>query len=123
MGFASGALTTSISVNGPPMVLWLEAHRVRPVEFRATLAASFLALNLAGAGVLLAAEGHAGLRPRRPAAASPLVAAGYALGAVAFRRIDRDRFFTLALALVLCTGAASVAAGGGRAVGGRHAHW
>ena len=111
VGFASGALTTSISVSGPPMVLWLEAHRVRPEEFRATLAASFLALNLAGAGVLLAAEGNAAFDLGVLPPLLLLVAAGYGLGAFAFRRLDRERFFTLALALVLCTGAASVAAG------------
>jgi hypothetical protein len=33
------------------------------------------------------------------------------LGAVAFRRLDADRFFTLVLVLVICTGAASVLAG------------
>lgn len=113
VGFASGALTTSISVSGPPMVLWLEARGVRPEEFRATLAASFLALNLAGAGVLLAAEGGAAFDLGVLPPLLGLVVAGYALGALAFRRLDRERFFTLALALVLCTGAASVAAGAG----------
>ena len=111
VGFASGVLTTSISVSGPPMVLWLEAHGVRPEEFRATLAASFLALNLAGAGVLLAAEGQAAFDLGVLPPLLLLVAAGYGLGALAFRRLDRERFFTLALALVPCTGAASVAAG------------
>jgi uncharacterized membrane protein YfcA len=40
-----------------------------------------------------------------------LVMAGYALGALAFRRLDRDRFFKLVLALVAVTGLASVIAG------------
>ena len=111
VGFASGALTTSISVSGPPIVLWLEAHGVRPAEFRETLAASFLALNLAGAAVLLAAEGEEAFDLGILPPLLLLVAVGYALGALAFRRLDRERFFTLALALVLCTGAASVGAG------------
>lgn len=111
VGFASGALTTSISVSGPPIVLWLEAHGVRPAEFRETLAASFLALNLAGAAVLLAAEGEEAFDLGILPPLLLLVAVGYALGALAFRRLDRERFFTLALALVLCTGAASVVAG------------
>lgn len=111
VGFASGALTTSISVSGPPIVLWLEAHGVRPAEFRATLAGSFLALNLAGAAVLLAAEGDEAFDLGILPPLLLLVAVGYALGALAFRRLDRERFFTLALALVLCTGAASVVAG------------
>jgi hypothetical protein len=40
-----------------------------------------------------------------------LVVVGYALGALAFRRLDRERFYTVALALVAGTGAASVVAG------------
>jgi uncharacterized membrane protein YfcA len=109
-GFASGALTTSISVSGPPIVLWLEAHKVRPDEFRASLAASFLVLNLMGGAVLFVAEGSA-LDADVVLPLLGLVLAGYALGAVAFRRLEGDRFFALALALVACTGAASLAAG------------
>jgi uncharacterized protein len=110
-GFASGALTTSISVSGPPIVLWLEARGVRPEEFRASLAASFLALNLAGGAVLLGAEGSGALDAGVVAPLLALVAAGYALGALAFRRLDRERFFNLVLILVACTGVASVVAG------------
>jgi uncharacterized protein len=110
-GFASGVLSTSISVSGPPIVLWLEARGVRPREFRATLAASFLALNLAGGAVLLAAKGTGGLDLVDAGWLLALVAAGYAVGAVAFRRLDRERFFALVLALVAATGVASVVAG------------
>ena len=110
-GLLSGALTTSISVSGPPIVLWLEARRVSPEEFRATLAGSFLALNLAGGVVLVAAEGSGALDAAAVGALLGLVAVGYAVGAVAFRRIDRERFFTLVLVLVAATGVASVVAG------------
>jgi uncharacterized membrane protein YfcA len=111
VGFASGALTTSISVSGPPIVLWLEARGVRPEEFRASLAASFLALNLAGGALLLALEGAGALDAGAVAPLLGLVVAGYVLGALAFRRLDRERFFNLVLALVAATGAASVFAG------------
>jgi hypothetical protein len=110
-GFASGVLSTSISVSGPPIVLWLEARGVRPREFRATLAASFLALNLTGGAVLLAAKGTGGFDLVDAGWLLALVAAGYAVGAVAFRRLDRERFFALVLALVAATGVASVVAG------------
>jgi len=40
-----------------------------------------------------------------------LVLAGHVIGALAFRRIDVRRFFPLVLALVVCAGAASIAAG------------
>jgi uncharacterized protein len=109
-GFVSGALTTSISVSGPPLVLWLEARGVPPEEFRATLAASFLALNMAGGVILVALEGLA-VEAGPVALLLALVVAGYALGALAFRRLDRERFFNIVLVLVTLTGVASVVAG------------
>jgi uncharacterized protein len=110
-GFTSGALTTSINVSGPPIVLWLEARGAPPEEFRASLAATFLALDLAGGGLLLAAKGTESIDLAKVGPLLALVVAGYALGAWAFRRLNRERFYTLVLALVACTGAASVVAG------------
>jgi uncharacterized protein len=110
-GLASGALTTSISVSGPPLVLWLRARGVEPEEFRASLAASFLVLNVAGGVVLLAAEGSGAFDGGAIALLLAVVVAGYAVGAVAFRRLDRELFFNIVLALVALTGLASVVAG------------
>jgi uncharacterized membrane protein YfcA len=111
VGLTSGALTTSTSVSGPPIVLWLERQGLSPADFRAALAWSFLALNAAGWAVVLVAGGGdvVGLGTLLPLAA--LVIAGHALGAVAFRRLDRRRFRAAVLALVLAAGVASVAAG------------
>jgi uncharacterized protein len=111
VGFLSGALTTSISVSGPPIVLWLEAHGIGPSEFRASLAASFLALNLIGWVMLIAAEGSPAVDAGVVAPLLGVVVVGYALGSLAFRRLGGERFFGIALALVLCTGAASLVAG------------
>jgi uncharacterized membrane protein YfcA len=110
-GFVSGALTTSINVSGPPIVLWLESRGASPEEFRASLAATFLVLDLAGGAVLLAGESSASIDAGRVGPLLALVAAGYALGAWAFRRLNRERFYTLVLALVACTGVASIVAG------------
>jgi uncharacterized protein len=110
-GLTSGVLTTSISVSGPPLVLWLEARGMRPAEFRATLAASFLALNLVGGAVVLAAEGSGGFDAAVAGPLLALVVGGYALGALAFRRLDAERFFGFVLGLVVVTGIASVVAG------------
>jgi uncharacterized protein len=110
-GFLSGALTTSISVSGPPLVLWLEARGVHPEEFRASLAASFLALNLAGGMILVALEGSGAFDAGAVALLLVLVVAGYGVGALAFRRLDREKFFNLVLVLVALTGVASVVAG------------
>jgi uncharacterized membrane protein YfcA len=110
-GFVSGALTTSINVSGPPVVLWLEARGASPEEFRESLAATFLVLDLTGGALLLAAEGSGSIEPAKVGPLLALVVAGYALGAVAFRRLDRERFYTLVLVLVTCTGVASIVAG------------
>jgi len=110
-GFASGVLSTSISVSGPPIVLWLEARGVRPEEFRATLSASFLGLNLVGGALLVSVKGSGGLDAGEVGWLLGMVVVGYALGALAFRRIDHERFFAVVLLLVAGTGAASVVAG------------
>jgi uncharacterized membrane protein YfcA len=109
-GFLSGVLTTSISISGPPLVLWLEAQGLRPAEFRATLAAAFLALNLAGWAVLGVA-GDATAELGELLVLLGLVLAGHLLGTLAFRRLDHERFYRVVLVLVLITGAASVVAG------------
>ena len=110
-GLTSGVLTTSISISGPPLVLWLEAQELHPAEFRATLAALFLALNLLGGAVLLGIEGSGAVDLGELAPLLGLVLIGYALGAFAFRRLDQRRFATVVIALVICTGVASVLAG------------
>ena len=110
-GFLSGVLTTSISVNGPPLALWLEGERVPPRSLRATLAAAFLALDVAGVALIVAREGADTVDL---GALGPLVAcvlAGYAIGAVGFRRLDRERFSMVVLIVVICTGVASIVAG------------
>jgi uncharacterized protein len=110
-GFVSGALTTSVSVSGPPLVLWLKARGLHPEEFRASLAASFLFLNIAGGAILIGAEGSGAFDALVVAWLLALVVVGYAVGALAFRRLDRERFFNIVLALVALTGLASVVAG------------
>jgi len=111
VGFASGTLTTSISLSGPPMVLWLEAREVPPEEFRTTLAASFALFNLAGGVLLLVTEGLSALDAGVVLSLLVLVVVGHLFGAFAFRRIDRERFFVVVLVLVVATGLASIAAG------------
>jgi len=111
-GLASGALTTSLSLSGPPLVLWLRGRGLSPADLRATLAAAFLALNLAGVALLLAVQGGAAaVEPWLLGLLLALVLAGHLAGAWVFRRLDSERFSALALGLVAASGAASVAAG------------
>jgi uncharacterized membrane protein YfcA len=111
-GLTTGALTTSLSLSGPPLVLWLRTQRLDPGELRASLAAAFLALNLTGGALVLAAEGGArAVDPGLLAGLAVVVVAGHLAGARAFRRLDPRRFAQAGLALILAAGLASVAAG------------
>jgi len=110
-GVLSGALTTSIGVNGPPLALWLESEDVPPREFRTTLAAAFLILDILGVGAIVSSEGLEAVDLGRLAPLLACVGAGYGVGAVAFRRLDAERFSAVVLSVVVCTGLASVVAG------------
>jgi uncharacterized membrane protein YfcA len=44
-GFLAGLLTTSVTVNGPPLVLYLTGRGATPAQLRATLSAAFIALD------------------------------------------------------------------------------
>jgi uncharacterized protein len=110
-GFLGGVLTTSISVNGPPLALWLEAEKASPAVFRATLAAAFLILDVAGVALIVSREGSDTVDLGQLGPLLACVLAGYALGAVGFRRLDAERFSAIVLSIVICTGLASVIAG------------
>ena len=110
VGLATGALTTSTTVSGPPIVLWLQSQGVAPAELRASLAASFLGLSVASAA-LLAAGGVLAVEPAVVLPLLAITALGHLLGARVFRRVDPSRFRSAVLALVLAAGVASLMAG------------
>lgn len=112
VGFLAGILTTSTTVNGPPLLLWLQGRGASAHEVRVTLAAGFLCLNVAGAAALAAvAGGGGGLDLGRLAPLLPAIAVGHLLGRAIFARLTERRFRALALGLVLATGSASLASG------------
>jgi uncharacterized protein len=110
-GFLGGAFTTSISVNGPPLALWLESERAPPAVFRTTLAAAFLILDVAGIALIVSREGTDVVDPARLGPLLACVLVGYGLGAAGFRRLDAERFSAIVSILIICTGVASVLAG------------
>jgi uncharacterized membrane protein YfcA len=112
VGLTSGTLTTSTSISGPPLVLWLEARGLQPDEMRTSLAAAFLSLNVAGGAVVLAtAGGGEGVAVDVLPPLLALTIAGHLAGLWVFRRIDPARFRALVLLTVAAAGVASVAAG------------
>jgi uncharacterized membrane protein YfcA len=113
LGFATGTLTTSAGVNGPPIALWLTHRGLGPAGVRDSLSATFLGLGLIGAVVLAPVLAAAGTEVdwAELAAALACVVAGHAVGRRAFARIDAARYEPLLLVVVTAAGAASIAAG------------
>jgi uncharacterized membrane protein YfcA len=113
LGFASGTLTTSAGVNGPPIALWLAHRGLGPSDMRDSLSAAFLGLGVIGAVVLAPVLATTGADIDWLALALGLVCvvAGHAVGRRAFARLDGERYEPLLLVLVILAGLASIAAG------------
>lgn len=113
LGFATGTLTTSAGVNGPPIALWLTHRGLDPAGVRDSLSATFLGLGLIGAVVLAPVLVAAGTEVDWAELGLALagVVAGHAVGRRAFARIDAARYEPLLLVVITAAGAASIAAG------------
>jgi len=100
-GFLTGALTTSIGVNGPPLVIHLLRRGLSPPQMRGTLSAMFVALYGTGVGVL-AVAGSLELPPK-----FGLLIGATALGAIAGRAVagtlDGEAFERIVLALLVAS--------------------
>ena len=108
-GLASGALNTSTTTGGPPLVLLLMGRGVPPARVRDTLIAAFLGLAVVST-TALAITGTDGAIPHASSLALlvPLCAAGQLAGRPLFRRLAHGRQYESVLAVVLVV---TVAAG------------
>jgi uncharacterized membrane protein YfcA len=105
IGLLAGALTTTVGINGPPLVLWLRARGATLGQLRDSLAVVFLALNLAAVPSLTAQGGTI------PAGAAVTLAGALLAGhAIGLRLPERAADRALAAVLALA-GAASAIAG------------
>jgi uncharacterized protein len=111
-GLSAGTLTTTTATAGPPLVLFLQSTGARPEEFRDTMAAQLLGLNILGAIALVLAGGRAEL-PELWVLAVLLwtVVAGRSAGRILFDRFDHHTFRVAGLALIVVSGLASIVAG------------
>ena len=109
VGFASGALGTSTGMAGPPVVLFLTDRELPPREFRASIIAYFVSMDLVAAALII----QAGLVGRRElyvaAVLFPFALAGRSLGQRFLHRVDQAQFRKLTLALLIATGSVAVA--------------
>ena len=108
-GLASGALNTSTSTGGPPLVLLLMSRGLRPGVVRDTLTASFLGFApVSATALLLTSTGDAVPDAAAVAALIPLTALGHVAGRPLFARLAAGRSYERVLTAVLL---ATVAAG------------
>jgi uncharacterized membrane protein YfcA len=108
-GFAAGALTTSTTTAGPPLIVYLLGRRIEPARMRDTIPVCFLGLSVAGA-LALWVTGTSGAVPDAELVAVlvPVVAAGHLAGRPLFAALVRSGRYETVLTVVLI---GSVAAG------------
>ncbi|MEA2148907.1 MAG: uncharacterized protein QOD69_737 [Solirubrobacteraceae bacterium] len=106
-GLAGGALSTSTSLNGPPLVFCLLARGASPVQMRDTLAAIFVVQAALGVPALLLSGTFA-----MPDAVWLLLLAGVAgqfLGRRAFGRLQGERYERVVLVVLALTALVALA--------------
>jgi uncharacterized protein len=111
-GLAAGVLTTSVSVNGPALVLAFSHLGLRGARLRDSLAAGLLGLSLPATVIVFAFAGADGAIPTGwvLAACVPAVLIGHRFGASVFRRLDEATHHRAALVAAAIAGLLSVAA-------------
>jgi uncharacterized membrane protein YfcA len=103
------ALTTTVGINGPPLVTCLSAREATLTQLRDTLAVIFLALNLVAIPIL-AARGGTIPALLLPALAAGLVV-GHILGLQAHTRLPTHTLDRALVTILAAAGGASIIAG------------
>jgi uncharacterized membrane protein YfcA len=101
-GFSAGAFTTSTSINGPPLLVYLLGRGADPGQLRDTITVCFLGFNGVGAlALLVTGTTAAAPDPAVIAALVPVVAIGHLAGRPAFARLARGGRYEPVLTAVL----------------------
>jgi uncharacterized membrane protein YfcA len=101
-GLTSGALTTSTSISGPPLLLHLMGRDLPPARVRDTLTTCFLALGAIAAVALWASGTHAVPDATLAAALIPAVAVAHLIGRRGFAHLQAaDRYEPILTGLLL----------------------
>lgn len=108
VGVISGVLKTSTSINGPPVVLYLQGLRHSPDGFRGALSVFFFVTGIVTL-LVFAASGVLTARALWFSAASlPVVFIGAWLGHALLRRVDVVRFRRIVFVLLLAAAISAV---------------
>jgi uncharacterized membrane protein YfcA len=109
IGLLAGTLTTTVGLNGPPMVIWLRARRATLEQVRDTLAIVFLSLNIAAIPALV---GHGATTSSTTLTAVALgLVGGHVAGMIASTRATAETLERAILVLIWSAASGSIAAG------------
>ncbi len=109
-GVTSGILNTSLSTNGPPLVIALQARRLGPAAFRATMSIVFVASGVVGLLLFTVSGRFSESSLIGSAAGLPALVVGGLLGRRLRPHVDADRFRPLVLTLLAISAIAAIAA-------------
>jgi len=107
-GLVSGVLRTSTSLDGPPVVLYLQGSGRTPEEFRATLTPFFMAGGALAVATFAVSDVVTERALLLALAGVPSVFAGHLLGHALLGRVDAAAFHRIVLVLLVATALASI---------------
>jgi uncharacterized membrane protein YfcA len=108
-GVVSGALTTSVGTNGPPLVFVLQARDFSPNRFRATITRVFFVLDIGSIIVFgVAGEINRGI-VEAVAVALPALLVGAVVGVRIRSRLDPARFRRTVMVLLVLAAVSAIA--------------
>lgn len=107
-GALSGALTTSVGTNGPPLVFVLQARHFDQQRFRATITTTFFALDIVSMTVFALTGAIERDDLVAIAASLPGLAVGAVIGISLRRHLDAARFRRLVLGVLTAAGVSAI---------------
>jgi uncharacterized membrane protein YfcA len=108
-GLASGALTTSTTTAGPPVVLYMLARGAPPVQTRDTLTTTFIGFTFIGAAALLFSGRDWVPHADALAALVPAAVLGHLAGRPVFARIAGHHYEPVLTGVLILTALAGLA--------------
>lgn len=108
LGFVSGVLNTSLSTNGPPLVFDLQARHLSPINFRATISATFALCNFGGLALFIGNGKITRDGLLASAIALPAWAAGQLSGWPVRKHVHGERFRWMVLILLFAAGTSTI---------------
>jgi len=107
-GIASGAMSTSTALSGPPIVLFFTLRNVEVMPFRVTIATYFVLLDLFGMPALIQQDFVTRHDVLVAATLVPMAMLGRIIGIRLSHRFSRKQFYRFTLGVLILTGALGI---------------